>query len=278
MRAKSAFRPTLTDRLDSTRLGVLDIESGIAALNMLWLRGGYPDSFFAADDRASFENRKVLMRTLWGGNPAGFSLGIPSVAVEPLLVSLARGQASALNVARIARALQIDSASISRCIDLLARHSLVRRLAPFRPGGAKRPPGHAKVYLRDSGLVHALLGIRDFSQLERHALAGASWEGFVIENLFAAAPEGTQAGFHRSANGDEMDLVLALPGRPQTWAIEIKRNVRTRLKKGFHRARADLGPDRCYFIHGGDENFQVMKGVEGIGLEAMVRKVSSVSP
>ena len=126
-----------------------------------------------------------------------------------------------------------------------------------------------KVYVRDSGLVHALLGIDSHDTLAGHPVAGASWEGFVIENLLAAAPPGTAASFYRTRAGAEIDLVMELPGGRATWAVEIKLGLVPGIGRGFHYACEDVAPERAFIVCSGDDRYPLSNDVEVIGLREM---------
>jgi predicted AAA+ superfamily ATPase len=154
-------------------------------------------------------------------------------------------------------------------IDLLVDLLLARRLRPFHANTGKRLVKSPKVYVRDSGLLHALLGIANKNELSGHPVVGASWEGFVIENLLAVTPPRTTASFYRTAAGAEIDLVLELPGEHGLWAIEVKRGLAATPGKGFHNAREDLRPKRSFIVHSGEERYPVTKGIEAIGLREM---------
>jgi predicted AAA+ superfamily ATPase len=158
---------------------------------------------------------------------------------------------------------------VTSYIDLLVDLLLVRRLKPFHVNTGKRLVKSPKVYVRDSGLVHALLGIEGHDALAGHPVVGASWEGFVIENLLAAAPRGTKASFYRTAAGAEIDLVLDLPGRHGLWAVEIKRGLTAGPGKGFINAIEDLKPKRTFLVYSGNDHYPIAKGVEAIGLREM---------
>lgn len=149
-------------------------------------------------------------------------------------------------------------------VDLL----LVRRLWPFHASTGKRLVKAPKVYVRDSGIVHALLDIGDRNTLAGHPVVGASWEGFVIENLVAAAPKRTVASFYRTAAGAEMELVLEFPGR-RLWAIEIKRGLAPKLEKGFHYARADLKPEKTFLVYSGNGRHPMAEGIEAISVREL---------
>lgn len=144
----------------------------------------------------------------------------------------------------------------------------MRRLPPFHGNTGKRLVKSPKIYLRDSGLLHALLGIGDHNALAGHPVVGASWEGFVIENLLDVAPARTVATFYRTSAGAEVDLVLDLPGG-ERWAIEIKRGLTARPEKGFHVACRDLAPARRFVVYSGEARFPVSAEVEGIGVRAL---------
>lgn len=133
-----------------------------------------------------------------------------------------------------------------------------------------------KVYVRDSGLLHALLGIETQNDLAGHPVVGSSWEGFVIENLLAAAPELTMASFYRTAAGAEIDLLLALPGQHGLWAIEIKHGLTARPGKGFYIARGDLKPERCFVVYSGAERYPLDPEVEAIGLRILAEEIAAI--
>ena len=167
-----------------------------------------------------------------------------------------------------AAGLSVSVPTILRYIDLLADLLLVRRLEPFHANTGKRLVKSPKVYVRDSGILHALLGIEDHNALAGHPVVGSSWEGFVIENLLAVAPARTMASFYRTAAGAEIDLVLDLP-KGDRWAIEIKRGLTARPEKGFHLACEALKPARRFVVYSGDARFPASADIEAVGVRAM---------
>jgi hypothetical protein len=187
---------------------------------------------------------------------------------------LAHGQGTLLNASRLAAGLSVSAPTITRYIDLLADLLLVRRLPPLSANTGKRLVKAPKVYVRDSGIVHALLGLGDYNQLAGHPVIGASWEGFVIENLIAAAPASTSASFYRTAVGAEIDLVLEFP-RGERWAIEIKSGLAPRPRKGFHLACEDIRPRRRLLVYSGDERYPLSAGVEAIGVRELAAELAS---
>ncbi|MEK6629374.1 MAG: DUF4143 domain-containing protein, partial [Acidobacteriota bacterium] len=163
----------------------------------------------------------------------------------------------------------VSAQTTTRYVDLLVDLLLVRRLSPFHHNAGKRLVKSPKVYIRDGGIAHALLGIPDYNALAGHPVVGASWEGFVIENLIAAAPDRTVSSFYRTAAGAEIDLVLEVPGQG-LWIIDIKRGLSARPERGFHSAREDLSPARSFLVNSGNDRYAIAKGVEAIGLKEMV--------
>lgn len=262
---------SLAGRIAYVEMGpfdVLEIGPKPAARLDLWLRGGFPDSYLAADDGQSFALRRDFIRSYLERDVPMFGPRIPAETLERLWTMLAHGQGTLLNASRLAASLAISAQSVTRYIDLLADLLLVRRLSPFHANLGKRLVKSPKVYVRDSGLVHALLGIADHDALAGHPVVGASWEGFVIENLLAAAPADTRASFYRTAAGAEIDLMLELPGG-RRWAVEIKSGLSPRLEKGFHFARQDLKPGKSFVVYAGDDRYPLDEGVEAIGLREL---------
>jgi predicted AAA+ superfamily ATPase len=188
---------------------------------------------------------------------------------------LAHNQGSLLNASNLASALSVSAQTITRYIDLLVDLLLVRRLEPFHANIEKRLVKSPKTYVRDSGLVHALLNIATHNALSGHPVIGMSWEGFVIENLIAAAPDGTRWNFYRTSAGAEIDLLLELPDG-KLWAVEIKRGLSPKLEKGFHQARTDLQPARSFIVYSGEARYPIAEGVEAISLFEIARMLDAL--
>lgn len=270
---------TLAGRIAYVDLGPLDIleaEPGIDALVQLWVRGGYPDSFLAQSSGTSFKLRQHFIRSYLERDVAAFGPRLPAAALERLWTMLAHSQGGILNASRLASALGTSYQTVTRYIDVLAGLLLVRRLPPLLANVGKRLVKSPKVYVRDSGLVHALLSVDDFETLSGHPVVGQSWEGFVIENLLAAAPDRTLASYYRTAAGAEADLVLEFPdGR--RWAIEAKRSLAPSLTKGFHNARRDLSPERSFVVYPGHERYSRTSDVEVVGLRELAAELAGVT-
>ena len=251
-------------------LDVLDVTAATAPMAALWVRGGFPDSLLAASDADSLAFRRDFILTYLRRDVSEFTQRrLPAETLDRLWTMLAHGQGGLLNSSRLAASLGVSGPTVTGYIDLLVDLLLVRRLRPFHANIRKRLVKSPKVYVRDSGLAHALLGIEDHNALAGHPVAGASWEGFVIENLLAAVPPGTAASFYRTQAGAEIDLVLELPGRRRPWAIEIKLGLTPRQGRGFHHARGDIEPERSFIVYSGDERYPLSEDVEAIGLREM---------
>ena len=241
-------------------------------MSRLWVRGGFPSSFLSADDDGSLRWREDFVRTYLERDVPQFGSRIPAETLRRFWTMLAHNQAGLLNAAALAEGLGIDGKSVARYLDLLVDLLLVRRLPAWHRNVGKRLVKSPKVFIRDSGLAHALLRIGDRDQLLGHPVVGGSWEGFVIESLTAAAPRGTEANFYRSSNGNEIDLILTLPGGA-LWAIEIKRSSSPKVERGFHLACADLHPARRFVVYPGNERFPLGPDTEALGLLALVQEL-----
>lgn len=256
---------SLAGRISYLELGGLSLlEVDPQQRDDLWIRGGFPDSLLAVDRAASSLWREAFLRTYLERDIPQLGPRIPAETLRRFWTMLAHSQGSLLNAAALGRSLGVSGKTVNSYLDLLVDLLLVRRLQPLHANVGKRLVKAPKVYVRDSGLVHTLLGLDDQEAVLGHPVAGASWEGFVLENLLLCAPGRSQAWFYRTTAGAEMDLVLDLPGG-ERWAIEIKRSSAPRLSKGFHQARADLHPHRSFVVYSGDERFPMLEGVEAIG-------------
>ncbi len=187
---------------------------------------------------------------------------------------LAHSQGSLLNAAKLAAGLGVSSPTITSYLGLLVGLLLLRRLPPYLPNVRKRLVKSPKTYVRDSGLLHALLGIHSVDELLGHPVAGMSWEGFVLENLLAAAPEHVRAAFYRTAAGAEIDLVLELGGYAGIWAVEVKKNSAPKLERGFHSALEDLQPDHAFVVYTGSDRYLKSQNVTVLSLRELAQELA----
>lgn len=239
----------------------------------LWIRGGFPDSFLAKSDKASAVWRESFIRTYLERDIPQLGPRVPAETLRRFWTMLAHTQGGTLNAAQLARSLGVDGKTVARYLDLLVDLLLVRRLPPFHANVAKRLVKSPKVYVRDSGIVHTLLGLDNRDAVLGHPVAGGSWEGFVLENLLSVAPDRVNATFYRTSAGAEIDLILEMPGG-NLWAVEVKRGLAPKLEKGFHHAREDLKPERCFVVYSGTERYPKANGIEVIGLPELTSLVA----
>jgi len=262
---------SLAGRISYLELGPFDaLEVPPDQLDRLWVRGGFPRSFLTDNDDLSVEWRRDFIRTYLERDIPQFGSRIPAETLRRFWTMLAHNQSQRFSAADLASGLGVDGKTTASYLDLLVDLLLVRRLPAWHRNVGKRLVKSPKVYVRDSGIVHALLGIRDKETLLGHPVAGPSWESFVTETLIAAAPDGTQAHYYRTATGTEVDLVLTLPGG-KLWAIEIKRSSAPSVERGFHLACADLKPNKRFVVYSGSERFPLNADTDVIGLSDLGR-------
>ena len=228
-----------------------------AILDRLWVRGGFPPSFLATDDAASLEWRQAFIQTYLERDIPQLGPRIPAETLHRFWQMLAHTQGQLFHAAPLASSLGVSGQTVGRYLDVLVDLLLVRRLPPWKGNLKKRLVRSPKVYVRDNGLVHALLGIGNLDELFGHPVAGLSWEGLVIENLLSQAPPRTTAYFYRSAAGAEIDLLLDFAGGKRH-AVEIKRSLGDpRPGKGFHNACDDLKVQGRWVIYPGRERYRL---------------------
>ena len=265
---------TLAGRISYLELAPFDaLEVQAGELDQLWVRGGFPSSFLAPDDQSSLKWRQDFIRTYLERDIPQLGPRIPAETLRRFWTMLAHNQAELLNAANLARGLGVDGKTVARYLDLLVDLLLVRRLPAWHRNAGKRLVKSPKVSVRDTGIAHALLGLRNKEELLGHPVAGQTWESLAIETLIAAAPEGTEASFYRTSAGAEIDLLLALPNH-QLWAIEIKRSSAPKVQKGFHLACEDLQPPGRFIVYAGADRFSLGHGAEAIGLAALAQRLS----
>jgi predicted AAA+ superfamily ATPase len=231
-----------------------------ALINRLWVRGGFPLSLLAASDAASLRWRDAFISTYLERDIPALGPRIPATTLRRLWTMLAHYQGQLLNQAQLAAALAVSGQSVARYVDLLCDLMLVRRLPAWSGNVGKRLVRAPKVYVRDSGLVHALLGLRDLGSVLAHPIAGASWEGMVLEQLLAAAPQ-AQASFYRTSHGAEADLVLSWPSG-DTCVVEIKRSRAPTVSRGFHQAALDVNAQHKLLVAPVERSYTQSAGIE----------------
>ena len=252
--------------IDLPPLNCLEIKEDENELNQLWLRGGFPDSFLAKNEKNSLAYRMSFIRTYLEREIPQFGSRIASQTLERFWTMLAHSQGSIINASQLSRSLMLSAKSVTSYVDLFTDLLLVRKIPPYFANIKKRMVKSPKVYIRDSGLLHGLLGIRDFENLLGHPIIGNSWEGFVLENLINCSPVGTKSSFYRTSGGAEVDLVLELPGKQAPWVFEVKHSIMGKPNKGFYYAMEDIAPEKSFVVHKGKDSFPIDEQTEALSL------------
>ena len=251
--------PICVDELPNTRG---DIER-------VWLRGGFPESLLAPDDAGSLAWRHAFIRTYLERDIPQLGPRVPAETLRRFWTMLAHVHGQPVNAAQLAAGLGVSGQTVARYLDLLVDLLLVRRLPPWSGNVGKRLVKSPRIYVRDSGIVHALLGLERLDDVLGHPVAGASWEGMILETLLAVTgPE--VAYFYRTAAGAEIDLVVDGPGG-RRFAVEIKRSTAPSLSKGFRHGSQDLEIEEGIVVYPGDETFSLSSGVHAMGIHDAVR-------
>jgi predicted AAA+ superfamily ATPase len=266
---------TLAGRVAYLELAPFDVREagdGPGGVNRLWSRGGFPDSLLARTDADSLDWRRAFVQSYLERDVPMFAPRLPAETVGRLWTMLAHGQGTALNQARLAASLAVSSPAVGRYVDLLVDLLLVRRLRPWSGNVGKRLVRTPKTYVRDSGITHVLLDLETWNDVLGHPVAGPSWEGFVIENLVAAAGDRRTPYYYRTEDGAEVDLLFERGGKVEM-AIEIKRSTAPDVSAGFRSAREVLKPKEAYVVHGGTGEWPIDKGVTAIDLAGLVQRL-----
>ncbi len=243
-----------------------------ADVERLWLRGGFPDSFLAKNDEASLRWRQHFISTYLERDIPQLGPRIPATTLRLLWTMLAHSQGGQLNIAQLGNNLDVAAPTAKRYVELLEDLLLLRTLRPWARNIGKRLVKAPKVYIRDSGLTHALLNLITTDEILGHPVVGASWEGFVIENLLSCLPDGYSPWFYRTSAGAEIDLVIEKNSR-ERYAIEIKRSLAPSVSKGFHLGCEDIKATKRFIVYSGRERFPVTKEITAIPLPDMMKEL-----
>ncbi len=262
--------------LDLTPILATELPPKKLSVNRLWTRGGFPDSLLATTEIASFNWRQDFVRTYLERDVPMFAPRLPTQTLGRLWRMLANAQGTLLNQARLAASLDVSAPAVGRYVDLLADLLLIRRLQPWSGNLGKRLVRSPKVYVRDSGVLHALLNLPTTDDILSHSVAGPSWEGFVIENLIAAAGPNRIPLFFRTEKGAEVDLIFERGGKVEM-VIEIKRSTAPVVSKGFRLACDDLAPKSAYVVHGGRETWPMPGNVRAISLMQLMQRLEETA-
>ena len=263
---------SLAGRIEFVNLNPLNVsEVGESEIGKLWLCGGFPLSFLASSEEASLIWRKNFIRTYIERDMRQFNPRVPTELLERLWTMLAHNHAMMLNTSRLATSLEVTSPTVSRHVEFLSDLLVVRKLPPFRANLGKRLMKTPKVYIRDSGLLHALLNLSSADDLLRHPICGFSWEGFVSEQIIDTVETRATPLFYRTADGAEIDLVLEWHRTGDLWAIEIKRSMSRPPSRGFYSAIDALRPKRRFVVCMQQQTYMIQENVEVMGLAEFLK-------
>ena len=264
---------TLAGRIAFYELPGFDVaEVGPARLERLWLRGGFPRSFLAASDRASAEWRRDFIRTFIERDLPQLGLGLPPPAVERFWTMLAHYHGQVWNGSEFARSFGVSHVTVRRYLDFLTAAFVVEQVRPWAENVGKRVVKSPKVYVADSGLLHALLGLATAEDVARHPKLGASWEGFLLAQVAARLGARREERFFWATHaGAELDL-LVVRGRRRL-GFEFKRSDAPRLTPGLRSALETLGLDRLDVVHVGRATFPLAPRVRAVAARDLLRAI-----
>ena len=261
--------------IDMTGLNILELDKP-QHIQRLWLRGGFPDGYLAADDDAAMDWLEDLIRTYLERDIPQMGFKVPATRVRRLWTMLAHLQGESVNYSKLGANLEISSKTINHYIDILTDLLLVRRIEPWHANVKKRLVKSPRYYVRDSGVLHRLLGIGNYNALLSNPILGKSWEGFVMENIHSVLPRLAETYFYRTAAGAEIDLVIKMPNA-EVWAVEIKYGVAPKLGKHFNQTCKDVGARRKYVVYGGDDAFSIGNDVQIISLPKLLLEIKGIN-
>lgn len=260
--------------LEMSGLNLAEIDASQQGRQTLWLRGGFPDSYLAGDDDIAMDWLENLVRTYLERDIPQMGFRVPAARLRRLWTMLAHLQGETVNYSKLASNLEVDAKTVTHYIDILTDLLLVRRLKPWHVNVKKRLVKSPRYYVRDSGILHRLLGINRHDALLSNPILGKSWEGFVIENIHSVLPSRAETYFYRTAAGAEVDLVVKMPSS-EVWAIEIKYGAAPKLGKHYSQICDDIGATHKYVLYGGDDEFPAGNDVKIISLLGLMKRLQS---
>ena len=260
--------------IEMSGLNLAEIDRNQQHRQTLWLRGGFPDSYLAADDDVAMDWLENLIRTYLERDIPQMGFRVPAARLRRLWTMLAHLQGETINYSKLASNLEVDAKTVSHYIDILTDLLLVRRLEPWHTNVKKRLVKSPRYYVRDSGILHRLLGINSYDTLLSNPVLSKSWEGFAVEKFLSVLPSRAESYFYRTAAGAEVDLVIKMPSS-EIWAIEIKHGVAPKIGKHYSQTCNDVGAAHKYILYGGDDEFAVRNDVKIISLSGLMERLHS---
>ncbi len=258
--------------IEMTGLNIMETGDSRKDIQNLWMWGGFPNSYLAEDNEMSIDWLENLIKTYLERDIPQLGFQIPAVRLRQLWTMLAHLQGETVNYSKLASNLEVDSKTVSNYIDILTDLLLVRRIEPWHANVKKRLIKSPRFYVRDSGILHRLLGIDSYNMLLSNPILGKSWEGFVVENIHSVKPRFAETYFYRTAVGAEVDLVIKMPNS-EIWAVEIKFGVAPKLGKHFSQTCNDVGATHKFVVYGGDDEFPIGDNIRMISLPKIMEKL-----
>jgi hypothetical protein len=242
-------------------------------MDLLWIRGGFPDSFLAASEEVSIQWREDFIMTYLQRDLAfmGYDVRIPVMKLRQFWQMLAHTHGQLVNLSQLAMNMELSRQSIRKYLDILQETFMIRLLQPFHANLKKRLVKSPKIFIRDSGILHTLMGINAFEELAGHSILGMSWEGFCIEQTLSQLPRGWSAFFYRTQAGAEVDLILQRRFGEAPIFVEFKYSQAPKLTKGFWEAKTDLQPKASYIVFPGSQSYPLGDSVEVLPLAEIDR-------
>ena len=261
--------------LEMSGLNLVEVDGQQQGKQNLWLRGGFPESYLANDDDQAMDWLENMIRTYLERDIPQMGFRVPAARLRRLWTMLAHLQGETVNYSKFAANLEVDAKTIKHYIDILTDLLLVRRLEPWHENVKKRLVKSPRFYVRDSGILHRLLGINAHEALLSNPVLGKSWEGFVIENLHSILPKRAETYFYRTAVGAEIDLVIKMPSS-EIWAIEIKYGLAPKIGKHYSKTCDDVGASYKYVIYGGEDEFPVGDDINVISMTGLMNRITDL--
>lgn len=262
--------------IEMSGLSLVEVDGHSKERQNLWLRGGFPDSYLATNDDLAMDWLENLIRTYLERDIPQMGFRVPAARLRRLWTMLAHLQGETVNYSKLAANLEVDAKTVSHYIDILTDLLLVRRLEPWYANVKKRLVKSPRFYVRDSGILHRLLGINAYDALLSNPVLGKSWEGFAIENIHSILPGCAETYFYRTAAGAEIDLVIKMPSS-EIWAIEIKYGIAPKLGKHYSKTCDDVGARYKYILYGGEDEFPVGDDINVISLRRLMDRLCSAN-
>ncbi|VAW74079.1 hypothetical protein MNBD_GAMMA15-1752 [hydrothermal vent metagenome] len=231
----------------------------------LWFRGGYPQSYLAANDNESWKWRSDFISSYIERDIPQLGINISASKMSRFWKMLSHYQGQQVNMSSLGKSLEVSHTTIRNYLDVLTDLYMVRQLPPWAGNTKKRLVKSPKVYIRDTGILHHLLSISEYDDLLGNPVSGHSWEGFVVENILGNLSDKWRASYYRTSEQTEVDLILE-KSQQEIWGIEIKRSSAPKTRPGFHRACKEIKATKKFVVYSGKERFPISENTEAIGM------------